>query len=368
MGTNNSSMSRSWRRRVVALVVGATGALLIAELALRLHNPLHATSRAHEIVLPLRKSFRTELRGNPKLSPVVEVRYNSIGFRGPEPPPDFAQRTTIVTVGGSTTECVGLTDGATWPDHVRRILEPQVQGLWLDNAGFNGHSSYGHVVLVEKVLTRLRPDVAVFLVGVNDVERGDLNDWDSSLDPSRASLCNRLIDASELLSTVQTIYRTMRAFDLGVHDEVSMDFAKLPAWDGPLRDRGQLEREHTGFLATYRTRLEAIVAACRGAGIRPVFSTQPALYGEAVDPTTGVDLGRRTYHGQRSATEQWRILELYNDVTRSVAKRNGIDLIDLARELPKDSRYYNDWIHYSLEGAAVVGELIAAGLLPMLPH
>ena len=60
---------------------------------------------------------------------------------------------------------------------------------------------------------------------------------------------------------------------------------------------------------------------------------------------------------------QWRVLELYNDVTREVAAAHGLNLIDLAQLVPKDSSLFFDWIHYSNLGAEVVAELVANALL-----
>jgi hypothetical protein len=42
-----------------------------------------------------------------------------------------------------------------------------------------------------------------------------------------------------------------------------------------------------------------------------------------------------------------------------------VPLVDLARLLPKDSRYYFDWVHYSNEGAQKVADLLSTQLLPV---
>ena len=73
-----------------------------------------------------------------------------------------------------------------------------------------------------------------------------------------------------------------------------------------------------------------------------------------------------TFHGRRSAAEQWRILELYNDITRQAAAAHDIPLIDLARMMPKDTKYYFDWVHYSLEGAEAVADVIGNDLIRIL--
>ena len=76
-----------------------------------------------------------------------------------------------------------------------------------------------------------------------------------------------------------------------------------------------------------------------------------------VDPCCAFHLGGATA-GQ--------VLELYNGVTRQVARQRGLLLIDLAREMPADSAYYFDLMHYTNAGAARVATIIAARLQPFL--
>jgi lysophospholipase L1-like esterase len=57
---------------------------------------------------------------------------------------------------------------------------------------------------------------------------------------------------------------------------------------------------------------------------------------------------------------------MYNDATREVAKELNVPLVDLAREMPKSSRYYYDYIHFTEEGTQKVGEILANNLLKIL--
>jgi hypothetical protein len=64
--------------------------------------------------------------------------------------------------------------------------------------------------------------------------------------------------------------------------------------------------------------------------------------------------------------EYWKILEMYNDVTRRAAKEEGVWIVDLARDMPKDSTYFYDGIHFTNEGAEKVAELLGIPLLDVL--
>ncbi len=99
--------------------------------------------------------------------------------------------------------------------------------------------------------------------------------------------------------------------------------------------------------------------------MEPVLITQPSVFGEGVDPATGIDLERSSTYTLNGRT-LWRLLELYNGVTRSTARQQGVELIDLAAEMPKDSTYYYDTYHYTNAGCARVAEIIDQHLEPFL--
>ena len=107
-----------------------------------------------------------------------------------------------------------------------------------------------------------------------------------------------------------------------------------------------------------------LVQVCRDHGIEPVLITQPTLYGPGVDPVTGVDL-EVVKVGDKNGRFMFQVLDLYNGVTRRVALKDGVLLIDLARELPRNSAYYYDYLHYTEPGAAEVARIIDAAALAL---
>ena len=101
---------------------------------------------------------------------------------------------------------------------------------------------------------------------------------------------------------------------------------------------------------------------CRSAGVQPVFLTQPSLFGAFKDSVTGIDMTNKwmNNHDADNCLLQEKILEMYNDVLRNDSSR--ITVIDLSRKMPKDSRYYYDFIHFTNEGAEKVAEILATEL------
>jgi lysophospholipase L1-like esterase len=55
-----------------------------------------------------------------------------------------------------------------------------------------------------------------------------------------------------------------------------------------------------------------------------------------------------------------------NDALRRVAAEQHVTLIDAARAIPADRRYFADFVHFSNAGAALMARTLADGLEPLL--
>ena len=88
---------------------------LLLELVLRIYNPIYVPLRANQIVLPVNSTFIRKIPNKKKLDQDIVNRYNGLGLRGPDYPTDPEKHIKIITVGGSTTACQGLSDSQTWP-------------------------------------------------------------------------------------------------------------------------------------------------------------------------------------------------------------------------------------------------------------
>lgn len=348
-------------RRVKVLLVQLLLVLVFAELLLHIYNPLPFRVRGNRIVLPVhqRYEFRNDVAS--KLDPIVHHTKNSLGFRGPEPPKDFASRPTILTIGGSTTECLFLSDGKTWTDQLARRLAETMPDVWVNNAGLDGQSTYGHLVLLRDFVDDLHPRVAVFLIGVNEIGLDAANPYDDSLAAPRSrarAAAIFLTDHSELAALVQNLRRVSRTRREGFgHGQIDLKTLRHLEHD-PTNTRNTLA-VFSRPLPSFAARVAALIEECRRHGIEPILVTQPMLNGDAIDPATGVDLSTIQVKGSANGRLWWQVLELYNDVTRRAGKERDVLVIDAAREMPKDSRLYYDFMHFTNEGARVLGDLVA---------
>jgi len=344
-----------------------------AEVLLRLHNPLQSRVRGNRIVLLANRDYTIRNTTIPRLPPIISAHVNALGFRGPEPPTPFEDALTLVAIGGSTTQSFFISDGLTWPDRLDARLKREFPTAWVANAGLDGHSTYGHLVLLDDYIVPLRPKVALFLIGLNDVDRTDLSGYEResirgrwSLE-SPTSLVKSLAAHSELVSTLLNLARSYQAFQRGlINRPVDVRQREMLDVDEAALDR-YVRRFDNAALAAYRDRVNALVDRTRAARIEPVFITQPMLLGSGFDDVTGVDLARvRANAPGQSGAMYWRPLELYNDVVRRVGTARGVLVIDLARELPKSSTYFYDFTHYTIEGSDRVAQIVHDGLCPAL--
>ncbi|OSM00093.1 SGNH/GDSL hydrolase family protein [Magnetofaba australis] len=373
-------------KNLLALAVGVIVSWMIAEVFLSLFFSQDIRVMGDKI--RLRANYEMEIvnHGMPGVEDVIHHAKNSLGFRGPNPPAeDFDKKFKILTIGGSTTETYYISDGETWPDLVADELNAAFNNsIWLNNAGLDGHSTFGHRILLEDyVLQQIqpqlqgeKPDLALFFIGANDVGRKDLRDRlvinptfehdDFSWGVWLKAQLNKIADHSEVVSVTMNLLRNMRHRGAGLaHDHV--DLTKLPQEDKPLDEKivaEQLQR-HAPFHRDYQKRVVELIELSRANGIEPVMMTQPALFGCGVDPVTGVDLATLK-QGPIDGCLKWRILDGYNDVVRRVGKQHHVLVIDLAQQLPHSSGVFYDWYHFNREGSRQVAQIVTRQLQPLV--
>ena len=368
------SRLRRFLAKVILLLFGVIIALLLLELLLRIHNPLQTRIKGNRIVLTTNKTYHIKNDIIKALPPEVTVTRNSLGFRGPDPPSDFGKYMSVVTIGGSTTQCFFLSDDQTWTARLGQELEQSFSPVWINNAGLDGHSTHGHQVLLEDFIVPLHPKVALFLVGANDVARGTIAEWDaenvkSGLQFSSGKAFVKSLSAySEVAALVLNMYRSYTAYQAGLtHHQI--DLTKQGYLDVTEEEEKKdlSENASSSFLNDYKARLVRIVDTSRNAGIEPVLVTQPLLVGFGKDDVTGLDLARIKAYGPRQTGKMyWDVVEAYNNVVRTLGREKGVLVIDLAKEMPKSSRYFYDFIHYTPEGAQIIAEILDRSLCPAL--
>ncbi|HXC67154.1 MAG TPA: SGNH/GDSL hydrolase family protein [Nitrospiraceae bacterium] len=340
---------------------------LVLEVFLRVFNPIGFRVRGDKIILPSNTRYDVVNETVPKLDHKITHTKNSLGFRGEEPPKDWASYLTIIAVGGSTTECFYLSDGHAWTDLLARRLKQERPRTWVNNAGLDGQTTFGHLVLMQDFIVKLRPSVVLFLVGVNDIGMARPWGYDERIQVSFVCFSSlrcflrTLANHSDLANLLANVLRFMDAAYKGVV-HAQLDLASMAHLTIPESRMAQILDEHqTDFIPLYRQRIEKLIRISKENGIKPVFMTHPSLYGSGFDDVTGVDLETIRVGHESNGLLEWRILELYNEALREVTERENVPFIDLAREMPKSSLYYYDYFHFTNQGSEKVAEIVFDG-------
>jgi lysophospholipase L1-like esterase len=245
---------------------------------------------------------------------------------------------SIFTVGGSTTECSLLDDKKTWTALLGEKLKAQHPKLWINNAGLDGATTYGHNILLDDYLLKLKPNMIIFLIGVNDRGKKDFNNEDAILIDRRESLIMKLIKKSEIANLSNNIYMMYKTHKVNIGHDLgkSKNQDALIEYEVDSLSIKKMYFEHKLSLSKYKSRIDKLSVKCIKNNIKPVFVTQPLLY----------------------AGQAWAIMELYNQELKKYCLEKNIDCIDLANLMPKKALYFYDEMHYTNKGAEVVADLI----------
>jgi lysophospholipase L1-like esterase len=363
--------AQAFLKNVLALFLGIVLALIMLEGLIRIFEPIEFRVRGNKLQLQVSRKWVVRAPGVPGLDEVIYHQTNWLGFRGENPPKNFADYLTIMTVGGSTTHCRNISEGKTWTALLGEKLKKSFPKLWINNAGIDGQTTFGHLILMEDIIVELRPKVVLFLVGANDQHceasnTADLRFLRTKNNSCLGGLINSLVARSEVHYYLINFLRYYQARKWGLlHHPV--DLTKTNRKEVTEKQIEAAKEEHRKkYLESYARRLTKLVEISRENNIEPILLTQPYLLGQGLDDRTGVDLATVDAGSSGNGKMAWEILELYNDVVRQVGQDHQTLIIDLARELPKSSRNFYDFFHYTNEGSAEIANIIYQHLNPFL--
>jgi lysophospholipase L1-like esterase len=305
---------------------------------------------------------------NSKLDSVICISSNNIRFRGPDLPANDSGLYKIFAVGGSTTICGYLSDGDDWPNVIGRQLHQEDSSIWINNAGNDGHSTFGHLNILPEMILPHHPQMVLFLVGCNDVFRNEIRPNDDT----RNYIDQHAINTNQVLYKYCNVYRLIVNLSYYLinkdytqnfkvyHQNIDFSQVSLVPTDTVLQKQ-KLQLAETQYIPAYKERLRKIITLCKGNGIIPVFITQPSVLGFGTDTLTGADLAHvqiDEYNGEI----YWSILEAYNHALKSVCNETNCRFIDLADSMPKNTNYYYDFFHFTRQGSKMVADIICKQL------
>lgn len=350
-------------KNLKALLFGLLIALVLCEIVLRIYNPFTNFTKQGKLVLPANQHTVFKNQWIKQLDAKINYSRNALGFRGPMPPDSIQKLNSVITIGGSTTECRFLSDSTTWPFLLGEKLKDSLPNVWVNNAGIDGHSTFGHLLLLKEYIIQLKPKYVLLLTGVNDVETEkpesfDLMNENKLQYSSVKAFVKSLLNKTEIGATVFQLYNIHSAYKKGlIHKDV--DFTKLRDTTYTPAYIQETIGKQKNYLTGYQKRLQEMVTLCKANHIQPILLTQPSLYGAFKDNTTGIQMDHKFHESSPDKNNllQEQVLEEYNNIVRSLGTQ--VTVIDLAKLMPKNTAYYYDFIHFNKQGAAKVAEIVS---------
>jgi len=351
-----------------AVFLGIMAGIVLLEICLRIYNPVNQTVKGDRIVLRVNYDEVLDNEDIPGLAHQSRKHINSIGFRGPDPPEDLSKRLSVITIGGSTTRSAAHSDDRTWTSFVGAALANCFKSVWINNAGFDGHSSFAHIQLIQGYVRKLHPKMVLLLIGANDIyadgyEPSEMQAYEQeqvtgpvTFRTGVKGLLKGLANRSEVIALGLTFYRSYRAWKEGLAIPY-VEWRTLAEADPmPVNGEALLAAAEQRQRA-YASRLRKIIDLLKEGNTTPVLLTQPSPFGPYIDGTTGKDMLR-----VENGLFKYRMIEIFNDTMRQVSKAENVHLIDLSGRL-NDTKYFFDYWHFTNEGEERLAHLVASDLL-----
>jgi len=293
-------------------------------------------------------------------------------------PPVAAQSIRIITVGGSTTECVYLDDTETWSARLAEYLgEPKK--VRVGNAGISGFDLNDHLQFVESSLALEGTAALVVQPGINDlwrflakeVETMDYGRFEEHVDaPSEpAPIAVAPYRPLWTRSRVIQLYHTLRQKTPPPEQQEGIGGREYQ-----IRRDKRAAAEKTGELpplaeglALYSSRIEGLIAACQRRGVPVLFTTQPVVWRADLS----VEAEARCWFGwlpdgrYLTLAALREAMDQYNETLKRVCAERGVPCVDLSPLNGSEAYFYDD-CHFTEAGAEAVARLVGPVLQKVL--
>src|SRR5688500_3310802 len=159
----------TWSRMAISKLIVAVycglASLAVAEVPLRLWYPPALPA----VPWCPGRQVSTAGQAMPGITGTIEFTVSSLGLRGPEVNL-AAVDTRILTVGGSTTECLYVTDKRSWPWQLQERLSHALnRSVFVGNAGKSGLLTIHHDYLLKNYPLANKFEWVIVLAGINDL-------------------------------------------------------------------------------------------------------------------------------------------------------------------------------------------------------
>ena len=238
----------------------------------------------------------------------------------------------IFFFGGSTTECEMVDEPYRFPYLVGRILEEKTgKKINSYNVGKSGNNSIHSINNLINKVAPLHPNIVVRMETINDLSTllYEATYWNKNRSRSNLGCFSKKSSS-------------LRDFD--------NEWSESPFLDqiSNVAHQERIKKEHHKILTMF-------VAISKAVGATPVLMTQAnrIIYDNKLQIKDNDPEFNKTYR---------KLYVDFQNIARQVARENNILLIDLEREVPMETKYLYDTVHFTNEGSKLVAKIVSEKL------
>lgn len=352
------------------------GLFLVLQSILSYYKYLHY----HHLTPNLHYELDVQGDGMPGIQGKQTISTDFLGFRTTKTIayPSKTHALRIFALGASTTESIYIDDHKTWPHLLQERLSEKIQKpVEVINASVSGLRLV-HILDNFKKILKFHPDVAIFLIGVNDWNKDILSQFDKTVDVHNRFYSKFGLEYYEMTK----LYLRNTLFGLALQN---LPFKRgTPPSDptGTVIEKGEYFTKQNNTLAKadvrkykpqdisseYRTYLEKTARLCKKEKILCVFLTQPNAYKETADDKT------RQHFWMTPPNEKYtldmasmiKVAQIYNEKLKEFTVSHSVAFCDLDKEIPPTLESFYDEVHFNEPGSALVAAKLSDCLAPLI--
>lgn len=304
--------------------------------AIRLREPFHNTNQLVKIG-PTNNYFKTD----------------SFGFILPYKALDSSEN-VIVFIGGSTTECMAVSEGK----RVHKAVENQLNNVSCLNIGNSGNHSMHSLGILANKLIAFKPNVVVINHNVNDL----------SVLLNTGTYFNNNKHRSLLLTNSEQLYSYKVGFPKNWFVKTYIPYISLvllpTTFEGEkLIDDNEFDEDTipsdldlNSIKLSFKRSLTGLINYAKSWDIKPVIMTQGSCFKcfeiENIEKYEAYDLAK--------------LHQEFNQIIRQVAKECETELVDAEFLMKDNSSYFYDTVHYTDSGSVFISKHIAKAVSKVL--
>ncbi len=314
----------------------------------------------------------------------MQFKINEFGFRARSMKSQKKTPGTyrIFFLGGSTTESLYLPEEKTFPSLVEKKLSEARVGSRFEsiNGGISGYLAADVLSLFIYKVLYYEPDAVVIMLGVNDLLSGTFPDYDpirrtnyrkavygKESDEDRWRPFAHLFKHSHFLTLIK--WRLINRIFPPDAEKYKNSLEQYEAFRRGRKAHPFTERVESKGMDDFMKHVKEIVYIAQGHGVRLIFMTEPSVYQKNMPP----EIDEKLWMGWLGAIRSYPInlsndfltseMRRFNDAVRELGREQGIELIDLDSQIPKDLEHFYDDVHLTPLGAEKAAQVITSYFL-----